>query len=126
MTRSTPVRLTRTFVSLSRVLLSLLGCLLFVIPWSERYCVLDNFPQGQDFETNLLAFFALAGLMLLLAHLCREGVAALFFLRRSSSRFSSCCSDVSGNRLAGFTTTFVHRAPLPSALSAAYNLPLQI
>src|SRR4051812_43885207 len=79
-TRNTPIRLTRTFLSLSRVLLSLVGCLLFLIPWSERYCFLDNFPHGQDFETNLLAFFALAGLMLLVAHLCQQSVAAFLTL----------------------------------------------
>src|SRR5207248_5376675 len=86
--RGTPIRLTRKFLSLSRVLLSLVGCLLLLIPWTERYCSLDNFPQGQDFETNLLAFLALAGLMLLVAHLCRQGVAALFSIRCRVSRFS--------------------------------------
>src|SRR6185312_15254798 len=78
MTLSTPIRPTRQFLSLSRLLLALVGALLAAIPWSERYGGLDNFPQGQDLETNILAFLALIGLMLLVAHLCRQGVAALF------------------------------------------------
>ena len=111
------------FLFLSRVLLLLVALLLLAIPWSERYCSLDNFPQGQDFETNLLAFLALAGLMLLLAHLCRQGVAALFSIRCWISRLNS---EFHQHGLTGFLTSSTHQPPLPGPLSAACNLPLLI
>lgn len=126
MTRSPSNRLPRTFLLLSRVLLLLVGILIAVIPWSERYCALDNFPNGQDVETNLLAFLTLVGLMLLLAHLCREGLAALFSLRHWISRLNLRRSPDHPYALGSFTPTPPHRAPLPSPFSAAFNLPLQI
>jgi hypothetical protein len=111
------------FLLCSRVLLLLVGLLIAIIPWSERYCTLDNFPQGQDFETNLLAFLAIAGLMLLLAHLCEQAVAVLFSLR---CRVSGLCSEIRQPGLAGIFPLPSHRVPLPRPLAAACNLPLQI
>jgi hypothetical protein len=111
------------FLLCSRVLLLLVGILIAIIPWSERYCALDNFPQGQDFETNLLAFLAIAGLMLLLAHLCEQAVSALFSIR---CRVSRLCSEIRQHGLPGTVPLPSHRAPLPSPLTAACNLPLQI
>lgn len=112
------------FLLLSRVLLLLVAILLAVIPWTERYCSLDNFPQGQDFETNLLAFLALAGLMLLLAHLYRIGLTNLFSIRCRVSRLKSDIHRY--DDLAGFTIMAMHRAPLPSPLASVCSLPLQI
>ena len=40
------------FVLMSRVVLALMGLLLVVMPWSERYSMLDNFPHGQDTEVG--------------------------------------------------------------------------
>jgi hypothetical protein len=117
--------LPRIFLLLSRVLLLLVGLLLVVIPWSERYCALDNFPKGQDFETNLLAFLALLGLMLLVAHLWRQSLAALFSIRYWISRLNFSRLHSHAHDLASFATT-THRARLPSPLLAAFNLPLQI
>jgi hypothetical protein len=113
------------FLLLSRVLLLLVGLLIAIIPWTERYCALDNFPQGQDLETNLLAFLALLGLMLLVAHLCRQSLATLFCVRNWISRLNFARSHAPPHDLASFATA-THRAPLPSPLSVARNLPLQI
>jgi hypothetical protein len=119
-------RLSRVFLLSSRVLLSLVAALIAVIPWSERYCALDNFPMGQDFETNLLAFLALLGLILLLAHLCRQGLAALFSSRYWTASFRSNRPHPTAHALSGHARSLTHRIPLPSSLSAAFNLPLQI
>lgn len=110
---------------LSRVLLVLFGILIAVIPWSERYCALDNFPLGQDFETNLLAFLALVGLMLLLAHLWRQSLTALFSIRHWISRLNLRPSP-DPYAFGNVKADPAHRAPLPSPPSAAFNLPLQI
>jgi len=114
------------FLFLSRTLLFLVGVLLAIIPCTESYCALDNFPQGQDFETNLLAFLALVGLMLLVAHLCRQGIAALFSIRCWISRLIPTARPTCTNPMAGFAASCSHRARLPTRLSAACNLPLQI
>ena len=126
MTRSTSDRLPQTFLLLSRLLLLLVGILIAIIPWSERYCALDNFPVGQDFETNLLAFLAFVGLMLLLAHLCRQGLVALFCIRHWISRLDLRRSPEHPYALGSYTVTRAHRPPLPSPPPAAFNLPLQI
>ena len=101
------------------------GCLLFFIPWSERYCFLDNFPHGQDFETNLLAFLALSALMLLVAHLCQQSVAAFLTLGCWILRMRVVRSQLFAHALTGPNSSTVHRIPLPSPLSAA-SLPLRI
>jgi hypothetical protein len=125
LTRRIPNRLPPRFLLLSRVLLLLVGLLLVIIPWSERYCALDNFPRGQDLETNLLAFLALVGLMLLLAHLFRQSLAAVFSIRYWISRLSFGRSHAHPPDPASFATV-AHRARLPSPLVGAFNLPLQI
>ncbi|HEX3570013.1 MAG TPA: hypothetical protein VHU44_04255 [Acidobacteriaceae bacterium] len=126
MTTESPNRLPRIFLLLSRMLLLLVGLLLVVIPWSERYCALDNFPQGQDLETNLLAFLALFGLMLLVAHLFRQSLAALFIVQHWISRLTFSSRHAAPYALARFAASSRHRAPPPSPLSALFNLPLQI
>jgi hypothetical protein len=63
--------------------------------------------------------------MLLLAHLCRQSLAALFSIRQWISRLSFSRSRASAHDLASFATA-THRTPLPGPLPAAFNLPLQI
>ena len=118
-------RLPRIFLLSSRLLLGLIASLLAVIPWSECYCALDNFPRGQDFETNLLAFLALLGLVLLLIELCHRGLSALLLLRRFISRLRLGCATASRCNF-GFPATLSHRTPLPDLLSASRSLPLLI
>jgi len=123
-TQSSATRVSRLFLLSSRLLLGLIAGLLAVIPWSECYCALDNFPNGQDFETNLLAFLALLGLILLLVQLCRNGLSALFSIRCSISRLRP-------GRARPYGCTFrpaslAHRIPLPDLLAVSRNLPLLI
>jgi hypothetical protein len=116
----------QTFGLVSRILVCLIGLLLAVIPWTERYCMLDNFPMGQDFELNLLAFLALLCLILLLAHSSKQGLRALFAVRCWLSSMIRSALRMTRHALRGHTVTLFHTPPLPSPSLGVYNLPLQI
>ena len=114
------------FLWMCRTLTLLIVLLLAVIPWSERYSGLDNFPHGQDTELNLLAFFIILGLILLFARSCSKGLGAflavfylfLFLLRFESSLFPQ---PVDAEALC-----IPHSPPIPGAPFDACNLPLLI
>jgi len=103
-----------------------MALLLAVIPWSERYSMMDNFPHGQDSELNLLAFFVLIGIILLLARSCQKALNALFDLLSWPSSLLRCAPFLP--RLAGSASmlTPLHIPPLPSPFLSVANLPLQI
>jgi hypothetical protein len=69
-----------SFLAISRVLISLMGVLLLVTPWTEGYRLLDNFPRGQDSEIHLLALLAFLGLALLLARSSKQSVCTVLIL----------------------------------------------
>jgi hypothetical protein len=115
-----------SFALLSRVLLSLVGLLLVVTPWSERYSMLDNFPHGQDTEFSILAFFVFLGLMLLLARSCRSLLGTL--MKWCKALFTSVHSGslvlpYLPLSLAGIAA---HEHPPGISQTGAFNLPLQI
>jgi hypothetical protein len=124
-TGSRSSRLPQMFLLSTRVLLLAIAGLLLVLPWTEYYCAFDNFPNGQDVETNLLACLALLGLTLLFIQLYRQGLNALISLRSAISVLKvpepRLCPS-----LIGIHASLVHRIPLPSPFAAACNLPLQI
>lgn len=117
---------------MTQLFLLLIGLLLAVIPFSERYFTLDNFPKGQDFETNMIALLAVFGLMLLFAHIFSEGFAALLWEPHRipcSSLSSSAISSPSqrGIDLANsFALRLAHRIPLPDPGSGGSGLQLLI
>jgi hypothetical protein len=112
------------FVLLSRILVSLVAAFLIVIPWSERYGMLDNFPHGQDTEFSLLAFLIFLGLMLLLARSCTRFLGALM----------TWCEALSTLLLNDpLLLPAIHPLPRgeshehpPGVSQPAFNLPLQI
>ncbi len=114
------------FVLMSRILVLLMALLLAIIPWSERYSGLDNFPQGQDTELNLLAFFVLLGLILLFAHSLRKGLSALFLLRYFLSAIVQLAHSLVSDSRHDVALDVPHSPPLPSLCLSAFNLPLQI
>jgi len=103
----------------------LVAALLAVIPWSERYSMLDNFPHGQDTEFGLLAFLVFLGLMLLLARSCTTFLGVLIqWCEALSLLLRSGCTmlrviQLPSPRAAG------HEYP-PGASLAAFILPLKI
>jgi polyferredoxin len=124
-TRSRSSRLPQMFLLSSRVLLLTIAGLLLVLPWSEYYCAFDNFPNGQDVETNLLACLALLGLMLLFIQISRQGLSALISLR-SAILVLKIQEPRLCRPLSGIHASLAHRIPLPRHLAAACSLPLQI
>lgn len=113
------------FVLLSRVLLWLVAVLLAVMPWSERYSMLDNFPHGQDTEFTLLAFLIFLGLMLLLAHSSMSIMGALIKWRKSVSAWvSSGCTLPHAIELS-LSLEYGPEHP-PGSSHAAFSIPLQI
>ena len=72
--RESALTLPPRFLLLSRLVLSLSGLLLLLMPWTERFCTWDLFLRGgDDLELGLLATTALLSLVLLLAE-HRRGV----------------------------------------------------
>jgi hypothetical protein len=109
----------------SRVLLFLISVVLAIAPWTERYCALDNFPRGQDFELGLLAVLALLALVLLFAHTAAHGSGAAGEDR--DWLYSVVPDDpLPRNTRQPWTAGLVHRPSLPSCALRLYNLPLQI
>ena len=111
------------FVLMSRILVVLITLLLAVIPWSERYSLLDSFPHGQDTELNLLAFFVILGLILLILRSARKQIRAfLAFKHLLLTMIRPEPSPVLDFRHQ-LVLTDADRPPHPGFL---YNLPLQI
>lgn len=114
------------FLWMCRTLTLLIVLLLAVIPWSERYSGLDNFPHGEDTELNLLAFFLVLGLILLFARSCSKGLSAflavfylfLFLLRFESSLFPD---PIDAEALC-----IPHSPPIPGTPLHACSIPLLI
>ena len=112
------------FLLFSRVFVWLVALLLAVIPWSERYSMLDNFPRGQDTEFSLLAFLLFLGLMLLLARSRTSILGALI----------KWCESVSVLARSGRTVLHAIALSLPLEYGpeppgpplAAFDIPLQI
>ena len=110
---------------LSRVLVWLVAAILLVIPWSERYSMLDNFPHGQDTEFSVLAFLIFIGLMLLLARSCTSFLSTLMTWCEALSAFvHSGWSLLRAFQLCLTLTTGPQHPPDTSP--GAFNLPLQI
>lgn len=115
-----------SFVLMSRIVLGLMSVLLVVMPWSEQYPGLDNFPHGQDAEMALLGFFMLLGLMLLFARSCRRGLGVLLtlflvFLNLAGSQVTRLAEHGQGSAQATPAGP-----PIPGGSPGAFNLPLQI
>lgn len=62
---------------MSRILIGVIGVLLLIIPWSERYSALDSFPRGHDTELSVLAFFVMLGLILLFVRSARKRLQSM-------------------------------------------------
>jgi len=114
------------FILLSRILIALMTLLLAVIPWSERYSMMDNFPHGQDTELNLLAFFVILGLILLFVRSRKKGLSALFAIRYFLLSIIRFALSFVPDSLHGVISAVPHSPPLPSPSLGIYNLPLQI
>ena len=111
------------FVLMSRIVVVLITLLLAVIPWSERYSLLDSFPHGQDTELNLLAFFVILGLILLILRSARRQIRTFFAFRHLLlTMIRPELSPVLDFRH-GLVLTDADRPPHPGFL---YNLPLLI
>lgn len=120
------VRVAPNLLRLSRLFVVSIGLLIAVIPLSERYCRLDNFPKGQDFETNLVALLAVFGLMLLFAHICRQAFAGLLSVLARTSFFISNESQRHIDSATGSARCVTHRTPLPDPAFRATTLQLLI
>jgi hypothetical protein len=114
------------FVRMSRILVTLITFLLAVIPWSEQYSMLDNFPHGQDTELNLLAFFLILGVILLFARSRTKGISVLFALCYLFFSMLRVALSSLAESLGGVVSAILHSPPLPSTSLNSYNLPLQI
>lgn len=114
-----------TFVLMSRIVVGLMVVLLLVMPLSERYSMLDNFPHGQDAELSLLGVLMILGLALLFARSSRQAFGALF-----ASLFACIRAMLAGVFPASLKpVALVGRAyapSLPGSPPGAFNLPLQI
>jgi len=103
----------------------LVALLLAVIPWSERYSLLDNFPQGQDTEFSILAFLVFLGLMLLLARRRTSILGALIkWCELVSALARSGCAVVHAFAISLPLEYGPEHAPGPPL--AAFSLPLLI
>ncbi|HEV2280519.1 MAG TPA: hypothetical protein VGS02_20225 [Acidobacteriaceae bacterium] len=112
------------FILISRILVVLITVLLAVIPWSERYSLLDSFPHGQDTELNLLAFLVILGLILLILRAGRKQLRTFFaFKRVLLTIIRPATSPIRGSHH-GIVLTDADRPPHPG--SSLYNLPLLI
>lgn len=69
------------FILISRIFVLLITLLLAIIPWSERYQILDSFPQGRDTELNLLAAFVILGLILLFVRSSKKRIRRILAFR---------------------------------------------
>jgi len=110
------------FIVMSRILIAMITLLLAIIPWSERYSMLDSFPNGQDTELNLLAFLVVLGLILLIARSGRKQLRSSFALTHlllGILRPALSCFPERGYRL---PLSDGDHPPHPGI----YNLPLQI
>jgi hypothetical protein len=113
------------FLLLSRVFVWLVALLLAVIPWSERYSMLDNFPHGQDTEFSILAFLIFLGLMLLLARSRTSILGALIRWHEAvSALVGSGCTLIRAIELSLPLEYGPEHAPGPPL--AAFDIPLQI
>jgi hypothetical protein len=114
------------FVLLSRIVLALMGMLLLIMPWSERYSQLDNFPRGQDTELGLLMLLMSVGVALLFAwsrNTAFRAWLAIAFVSLSMANFSG----PPGLRLAhvrGVSGSLAR--PAPGSPPGAFEVPLQI
>lgn len=112
------------FVLISRVLIVLITLLLAVIPWSERYSLLDSFPHGQDTELNLLAFLVILGLILLILRASRKQLRTSFAFKRALLTITQPAPSPIRDSHHGVVITDADHPPHPG--SSLYNLPLLI
>lgn len=112
------------FILISRILVVLITLLLAVIPWSERYSLLDSFPHGQDTELNLLAFLVILGLILLILRASRKQLRTSFAFKRVLLTIMRPAPSPIRNSHHGIVLTDADRPPHPG--SSLYNLPLLI
>jgi len=117
------VEVSRSFLFVSRTLLSLFGLLLLVSPWTEGYRLLDNFPRGQDSELNILALLAFLGLVLLITRSARRRLRS-FLLLKWLWLLPDPASLLTRSSLDGHQS--VPAPPLLERPPGAFNLPLQI
>ena len=112
------------FILISRILVAVITLLLAVIPWSERYSLLDSFPHGQDTELNLLAFLVILGLILLILRASRKQLRTFFaFNRVLLTIIRSALAPMRHSHHGIVGTDADHPPHLGSSL---YNLPLLI
>lgn len=102
----------------------LITALLVVIPWSERYSLLDSFPHGQDTELNLLAFLVILGLILLILHASRKQLRTFFAFKHVLLTIIRPALSLIRDFHHGPVQQDAGRPPHPG--SSLYNLPLQI
>jgi hypothetical protein len=114
------------FILMARLLIGLIALLLVVIPWSERYSLLDNFPHGQDTELNLLALVVVLGLILLIVRSSARRVRRVLAFRSvAMSMVRRVLGALPETRHARDRTEGTS-PPLPASPGDTYNLPLQI
>ena len=113
------------FVLMSRILLGAIALLLVIIPWTERYSTLDNFPHGHDTELSLLGFFVLLGLLLLFVRSARKQIRSLLALRYALLSMLPA-GPTTADRQHGAGLTDTHHPPLAASTLDLYTPPLQI
>ena len=114
------------FVLTSRMLLGVIALLLAVIPWTEQFSTLDNFPHGHDTELSLLTFFVLLGLILLFVRSARKQVSSILALRYALLSILPAGLTMTAARRHGEGLKEPHHPPPPACTLNLYNLPLQI
>lgn len=114
------------FVLMSRVVVALMAVLLLLMPWSEQYSALDNFPHGQDTEVSLLGFFIILGLTLLFARSRNKAVGALLVVVFVFVSVAGGAGPLARERVPGYALSTPAGPPLPSGSPGAFRVPLQI
>lgn len=114
------------FILMSRILIGVIGLLLLVIPWSERYSALDSFPNGHDVELSVLAFFVMLGLILLFVRFGKGRLVSLLAFRNVLLSSIRLAVALLAYRSRARLLTDPHHPPLPSSALDWFNLPLQI
>ncbi len=118
--------LSRACAALGRILLLFSAFLIVAMPWSEKFCHLDNFPRGgEDFELSVFLIVAILGLVLVLLQHDKKGVTFLLGLRRWLSYILQGAGLSTLRRSSGLVAA-LHVPPLSNTFLDKYNLPLQI
>lgn len=114
------------FILMSRVVIGMIALLLAVIPWSERYSLLDNFPHSQDTELNLLALFVVLGLILLIVRSSARQLRSMLVVRYWPLTMIRRMVSAMPETGPAVPPRCGSPPPLSPSPGDTYNLPLQI